>query len=200
MVAPFGQSRALPQGAADEVALVQGAQAGHQDAREELARRCRRPAYLLALQMVGDRDDALDIAQDALLRLFESLGRFQSDRPIRPWLLTIVRNRVRDLWRRRSAQPGERLDVRPDVVRVLADPGLDPEQHTVRRDEARQVWRAIGMLSDAHREILVLRDFHDLAYAQLAHVLDTPVGTVMSRLHAARTSLRKLMKDGEHDA
>ena len=99
MVAPFGQSTALPQGAADEVALVQGAQAGHQNAREELARRYRRPAYLLALQMVGDRDDALDIAQDAPLRFFESLGRFQSDRPIRPWLLTIVRNRVRDLWR-----------------------------------------------------------------------------------------------------
>ncbi len=199
MVLPAGQSMTFPEGGTDDRSLIRDAKAGRREAREELARRYRRPAYLLALQMVGNRDDALDIAQDAMLRFFTTLGRFRPELEVRPWLLTIVRNRARDLWRHRAARPSEPLDLRPALVRQLAHPDLDPEQQAVRQDQARRVWEAIGTLSASHREILVLRDFHDLAYAQIAEVLDIPTGTVMSRLHAARTSLRKRVKDGEHD-
>ena len=182
--------------------LVVGARAGRGDARDELARRFRRPAYLLALQIVGDPDDALDIAQDAMLRFFGSLARFRDDRPVRPWLFAIVRNRARDLWRRRAARPTEPLDARPDLAAHLAATTPDPEQALGRRERARGVWRAIGALSADHREILVLRDFHDLAYAEIAGVVDIPIGTVMSRLHAARSALRaELNKDeGAQDA
>ncbi len=70
MAIPVGQLVRLPEGGADDRALVLDAKAGRQNACEELARRHRRPAYLLALQMVGNHDDALDIAQDAMLRFF----------------------------------------------------------------------------------------------------------------------------------
>ena len=150
----------------------------------------RGPAYVLALQLVGNRDDALDIAQDALLRLFQHLGRVAPERPVRPWLFAIVRNRARDLWRSRAARP-ERIARRPARPRGAPDgdgrrpraPGRAPAAGPPRLDGDRA-------LSHAHREILVLRDFHDLAYAEIAEVLGIPAGTVMSRLHAARAALR----------
>ena len=176
-------------GAGDPKLIVE-AQAGGRAALDELAHRMRGPAYVLALQLVGNRDDALDIAQDAMLRLFKHLGRVAPERPVRPWLFAIVRNRARDLWRNRAARPSESLDARPDLAAHLAATAGDPEQQSARREESRRIWTAIGALSAAHRVILVLRDFHDLAYAEIADVLGIPVGTVMSRLHAARGALR----------
>ena len=191
----------LPAPAVSDLKLVAEAQAGRREAREELARRVRGPAYVLALQLVGNRDDALDVAQDALLRLFAHLGRLASDRPVRPWLFAIVRNRARDLWRSRKARPSESLDARPELESHLAAPSRDPEQEAAHRERVRRVWSAIGALSNPHREILVLRDFHDLTYAEIAGVLDVPVGTVMSRLHAARSALRdRVTADGGSDA
>ena len=195
-----GVTPPTPAAISDSRLLVQ-AQAGGREAREELARRMRRPAYVLALQLVGNREDALDVAQDALLRLFVHLGRAAPDRPLRPWLFAIVRNRARDLWRRRTARPNESLDARPDLSAHLAARSGDPEQETSRRRLARRVWSAIGGLSRAHREILVLRDFHDLTYAEIAGTLDIPLGTVMSRLYAARSALRaRLEVDGGRHA
>lgn len=186
---------------ANETELVTRAQEGGRGALDELARRMRGPAYVLALQLVGNRDDALDIAQDALLRLFQHLGRVAPDRPVRPWLFAIVRNRARDLWRSRAARPSESLDARPDVANHVAASGTDPEQQTGRRQQARRVWRAIEALSPGHREILVLRDFHDLSYSEIAEVLGIPAGTVMSRLHAARGALRAALEaKGVHHA
>lgn len=195
---------ALSRGPADpgplrsaEAELVRHAQAGRAEAREELARRHRREAYLLALQLVGNRDDALDVAQEALLRFFAALGRFERGRPVRPWLFAIVRNQVRDLWRRRRAHRTESLDdPGGEFARTLTDTRADPQAEAERRALRRRVWRAIAELDPEKREILVLRDFHDLAYAELAEVLGIPAGTVMSRLHAARKQLRERLAGG----
>ena len=201
MSLPSGGATILTRPADDDLTLLVQTQAGVQEAREELARRVRRPAYILALQLVGNRDDALDVPQDALLRLFAHLGRVAPDRPIRPWLFAIVRNRARDLWRSRAAGPSESLDARPNLTDHLAARSGDPEQETTRRERARRVWSALGALSDPHREILVLRDFHDLTCAEIAGILDVPLGTVMSRLHAARSALGARVKaEGGHDA
>jgi RNA polymerase sigma-70 factor (ECF subfamily) len=176
--------------------LVVQARSGVAAAREELARRYREPAYLLGLQLTGNREDALDVAQDALLRFFATLDRFEAERPVRPYLLRIVRNRVMDLWRRRRLRRAESLDD-GELPRQIVDERPGPEE-TARRAELRQrIWRAVSSLAPAKREILVLRDYHDLAYAEIAKVLDIPIGTVMSRLHAARKALREvLVADG----
>ena len=115
----------------------------------------------------------------------------------RPMVFTsILRNRARDMWRRRAARPNESLDARPDLSAHLAARAGDPEQETVRRQLARRVWSAIGGMSRSHREILVLRDSHDLTYAEIAR-MDIPLGTVMSRLHAGRSALHaRLEADG----
>jgi RNA polymerase sigma-70 factor (ECF subfamily) len=176
--------------------LIARARRGEHEAREELAQRCRRPAYLLALQLLGDPDDALDVAQDALLRFFTSLDRFQPSRPLRPWLATIVRNRARDLLRRRRRHRLEPLEgpegtMRPEVV----DTSPGPEAGAARRELQVRLWKALSALNEAQREILVLRDYQDLTYDEIARVLAVPIGTVMSRLHRARRALRERLEE-----
>jgi len=178
-----------------ESEVVVLAQRGDLDARELLAVRYRLPAFRLAMQLLGRPEEAKDVAQDAMLRFFTSLDRFQPERPVLPWLFRIVHNRVRDLQRQRRRRRVDSLDS------FLEDTGLEPvsvrpgpEERTQRRQLQRKIWQALGSLSAKHREILVLRDYQDLAYADIAAVLGIPKGTVMSRLHAARRSLRDCLE------
>jgi RNA polymerase sigma-70 factor (ECF subfamily) len=174
--------------------LVRRARAGDAAAREALALAHRRAAYLLALQLLGNREDALDAAQDALLRFFTTLDRFHPDQPVRPWLFSIVRNRCRDMLRRGRVRKSEPLESdeerwRPELVDGQADPHRDAEQAELRR----RVFAALGRLGGDHREILVLRDYQDLSYEEIAEVLGVPRGTVMSRLHRARKALAQAL-------
>ncbi|MDP7690597.1 MAG: sigma-70 family RNA polymerase sigma factor [Vicinamibacterales bacterium] len=193
---------ALPDGAdTSDLELVGQAQAGRREASETLARRHRQAAYLLALQMLGNRDDAMDVTQEAMLRFFTSLGSFDRERRVQPWLFAIVRNQVRDLWRRRQRRPGEGLgEAGEALTRQLADPTANPEADLRRRELKQRVWRALAKLPAEKREIIVLRDFHDLSYSDIAQVLDIPIGTVMSRLHGARRQLRAQLEEGGRHA
>ena len=149
---------------------------------------CRQTAFLLALHLTGNREDARDLAQDAMVRFLGSRATLNEGEDARPWVLTIVRNLVRDRWRRQRVRPTDSLDA--DLSIELVAPGPNPEETAERRQLQRRLWQAISTLPTEKREILVLRDFHDLSYAEIARVIEIPIGTVMSRLHAARTALR----------
>lgn len=183
---------------AQEGDLVIAACGGDVPACDELARRHRKAAFLLALQLLGNRDDALDVAQDAMLRFFSTLHRFDPRRPVRPWLYQIVRNRVHDLRRRQRVRRHDSIDeVNTDGTQRFEITDLKVDLH---RDAARSqlrtaLWQALGELSENQREILVLRDYQDLSYREIAQALDIPIGTVMSRLHAARKRLRAVLRD-----
>ena len=192
-------SESPPISAAPERELVALAKSGDSAARDELARRHRQPAYFLALQLLGHPDDALDVAQDAMLRFFSTLHRFDAGRPVRPWLFQIVRNRVLDLYRRRKVRKHDSIDQaaddeeRPDLD--LVDTSVDLERDVAHTQLQRRLWQALGKLTHAQREILVLRDYQDLSYAEIADTLKIPIGTVMSRLHGARKRLRGVLED-----
>ncbi len=180
--------------------LIDQAKAGEPTACDALARRYRRSAYLLALQMLGNRDDAMDVTQDAMLRFFSTLKSFDAARRVQPWLFTIVRNQVRDLWRQRQRRPGDTGGEADALVGQLASPQPGPETDLRRRELKERVWRALASLPAEKREIIVLRDFHDLSYSDIAQVLDIPIGTVMSRLHGARRQLRARLEEGGRHA
>ena len=181
--------------------LVVRARRGDRSACEELARRHRKPAYFFALQLLGDKDDALDVAQDAMLRFFTHLDRFDPRRPVRPWLFRIVRNRVLDLFRRRRVRKHDSIDAaadddeRPDLQ--LIDESMDPESDARNAQLRRTIFAALDQLTPNQREILVLRDYQDLAYSEIAETLEIPIGTVMSRLHGARKRLRQVLGDDD---
>lgn len=168
------------------------AQQGETDALDELARSCRQQAYVFALQLIGHPDDALDVAQDAMVRFFRSLGRFDPSRPVRPWLLRIVRNLVRDRARRLRIRRTESLEpANDDALRFdPRDDAPDPEALATRREQQALVWKCLQELHPRYREVLVLRDYQDLSYADIATTLKIPRGTVMSRLHRARRLLQ----------
>ncbi len=182
-------------GLSDDGDLVVRALAGDDAAKETLARLHRKSAYLLALQLLGNPDDALDVAQDAMLRFFTTLHRFDARRPVRPWLFQIVRNRVHDLRRRRRVRKHDSIDDVSDDGRKfeLTDLRADVEGDAQRSQLRRALWSALGELTEPQREILVLRDYQDLSYAEIAQTLRIPIGTVMSRLHGARKRLRQVL-------
>lgn len=178
-----------------EADLVCRARRGDAPAREQLATLHRSSAYVLALQLLGNREDALDVTQDAMLRFFTTLHRFDVQRPVRPWLLRIVRNRAQDLHRRRRVRRHESLeeiDVEGVVREQAIDLTVDLERDLAFAQLRRRLWRALGALPRQQREIVVLRDYQELSYAEIAERLAIPLGTVMSRLHAARKRLREL--------
>ncbi len=179
--------------------LIDRARAGDRSAQEELAATHRHSAYLLALHLLGNQDDALDIAQDAMLRFFSSLNRFDRRRPVKPWLFQIVRNCVHDLRRRRRVRLHQSLDSKRDDDQPysleLVDATMDPERDAKKAQLRAKVWHSLSKLSPAMREILVLRDYHDLSYSEIAATLCIPLGTVMSRLHGARKQLRQVVQE-----
>ena len=180
-----------------DVDLVRRARAGDRAAQGDLAQRHRRAMYVLALQLMGNPDDAMDVVQDALLRFFTNLHRFDNRRPVKPWLYQIVRNRAVDLFRRRKVRRHQSLDAVDDdgLCLQIRDASADPELDTARIQLRARIFRELGELSPKQREILVLRDYQDLAYAEIAETLNIPIGTVMSRLHGARKRLREVLKD-----
>jgi len=180
-----------------ETALVTRAREGDAAAQAELAERHRQAMFFLALQLLGNRDDAMDVAQEALLRFFRTLHRFDCRRPVRPWLFQIVRNRVVDIYRRRRVRRHDSLDATDpegNAYIELVDTTVDPERDAARSELRVRILQALSELSHIQREILVLRDYQDLTYAEIAETLNIPIGTVMSRLHGARKKLRQKLQ------
>lgn len=157
---------------------------------------------MLALQLMGNPDDALDVVQDAFVRFLTHLNRFDIKRPVRPWLYQIVRNRAVDLHRRHKVRRHASLDQGDDEDKPRidpVDPTIDIEGDASRAEMRRQLWRALGELTENQREILVLRDYQDLSYQEIAESLEIPLGTVMSRLHGARRRLHQVLTEGGYE-
>ncbi|MHC4997015.1 MAG: RNA polymerase sigma factor [Planctomycetota bacterium] len=150
--------------------------------------------FALALQMLGRREDAADAVQDALQQLLSRWSSFDPTRgELRPWFLKIVRNRCVDTIRQRARRRTEPADL--DRVPRNDHPGASQPADIVEKNETlQQLKGGLMAMPDDLREIILLRDFHNLPYAEIAQVLSVPKGTVMSRLHRARTTLRSRME------
>lgn len=170
----------------DEGALLTRCQRGDRASFDPIVLRYMRQATMFALGWTGNREDALDLSQEAFAQAFRSIRSFDTDRPFFPWYHKILKN----LCLNHIARAARRHEVPlVDDVDIEQD-GLTPAQHAEREELRRQVWQALRRLDSSHREILILREFQQLTYAELAAVLEIPSGTVMSRLHEARRKLR----------
>lgn len=145
-------------------------------------------AHALALQILGNTDDAADAVQDALTTVLGKPEAYRPEKgPLKPWFLRLVRNRCIDLLRRRKQTT--------DGVADLADVAEGPEAAAETADRDRILKLALAALTSDQRQLIVLRDYMDLSYAELARVLDIAPGTVMSRLHRARMALAKTYRE-----
>ena len=147
-------------------------------------------AHRLARWLTGNPSDAEDVVQDAALKAFRGIGGF-SGANARAWVLTIVRNAANTWLAKNRAGPVQLAsDVEAgDVLDADARDPDTPEKLLLRRVEADEVRRAVAALPEGFREVIVLREIHELNYREIAQVLDVPIGTVMSRLARARRML-----------
>jgi len=176
-----------------EAALIRRCQAGDKEAFEPIVRRYAGAACGAAYVRLGCHDEALDASQEAFVRAWRHIKRFDTHAPFFPWYAAILRNvcigRLRHRARRRTVSlPDDHRDPSSD-----GDPVLLAER-SERRD---RIWRALLRLTPDHREIILMAHFQGMAYREMADALGIPIGTVMSRLHNARQALRERLSEGE---
>ncbi|MEO1529323.1 MAG: sigma-70 family RNA polymerase sigma factor [Planctomycetota bacterium] len=146
--------------------------------------------FAVALRLLHHREDAADAVQDALFQIVSSVNRFDQSRgTVRGWFLTIVRNRCID--RLKKKRPSQI----PDTHDASDEGDETPDKELENRELIESVRSAIDQMESDAREILLLRDYDGLSYAEIASVLGIPNGTVMSRIHRARKQLRDLVRD-----
>ena len=150
--------------------------------------------YSYALVLTRNRAEAEDLVQETYLRALQALGRLRPDSNLKAWLFTILRNIwFNQLRKWRTAPEMVELDSDGSGPNQAADNAKDPHATYVSNIEQEQVRAAIQRLSVEFREIILLREYEELSYQEIAKVLECPVGTVMSRLARARSRLRDLL-------
>jgi RNA polymerase sigma-70 factor, ECF subfamily len=143
-------------------------------------------AYRLARWLMRNEDDAEDVVQEASLRAFRYFATFTGGNG-RAWFLTIVRNTC---WGWRHPRMQAATDQFDEAEHSVDRPGDDPEALLLRTDDTLLIARTLNALSDRFRELLVLREFEDHSYQEMADVIGIPIGTVMSGLSRARQAFR----------
>ena len=178
-----------------EAALIQRCAAGDEAACAELVATHQRMVYSLALNLLGDRDDALDISQEVFLRVFRTLSGFRGQSALRTWIYRIVVNQVRNRqrwWRRRHRSDEVSLDEHLQHCGELeATQDVLPDRLLASKETAAHIWQALDRLPFDQRTALILREVDGLRYEEIAFSLDIAIGTVKSRLTRARQALRE---------
>lgn len=182
--------------------LVRASRQGDKEAFRELVERYQRKIVSVALGMVHNREDALEIAQETFVKAYESLGNFKGDSSFYTWIYRIVVNLAIDFQRRERRRPtvgledqslggsGEGYDI-PAKEETLTD----PFEQTHAREIGGRVAEAVNELTPDHKAVILLREVEGLSYDEISRVMQCSKGTVMSRLHYARKKLQKKLQD-----
>ncbi|MGC1375305.1 MAG: sigma-70 family RNA polymerase sigma factor [Anaerolineales bacterium] len=164
--------------------LIASAQFGDRQAFGELVCRHQKSVVSVIYRMCGDPRLAEDAAQEAFVRVWQHLNSYKPQYAFRSWLYRIAANAALDALRRE--RPSAEIESLP-----LADPTPGPEQAAETDQRAAKVRQAVARLSEPLRVVLVLREYEELSYHEIAAALEIPLGTVMSRLNTARIQLRR---------
>jgi len=172
----------------DEAACIAAARAGGSRAQAWLVRRWQAPVYRYVRRMMGTDEDARDVAQDTLVKMLRKIHQYDDRYAFSTWVFGIARNTSIDELRRRKRrsweEPGE-----------VVDPAASPAQEASAGERAVLLEAALERLPPMYREVLVLYHFEHLKYAEIAHTLDIPIGTVMNRIFRARRKLRGIYEE-----
>jgi RNA polymerase sigma-70 factor (ECF subfamily) len=177
-----------------EAALVQQCAAGEEMACAELVAEHQRMVVQLALNLLGDRDEAMDLSQEVFLRVFRTIHRFRGHSSLRTWIYRIAVNQARNrhrFWRRRHRADQVSLDQHVAAHGEFRSTGdSTPDRILAQKELAAQLQRALDRLPFDQRTAIVLREVDGLSYEEIAFSLSVAIGTVKSRLTRARRALR----------
>jgi RNA polymerase sigma-70 factor, ECF subfamily len=177
---------------------------------EAVVKRHMKDAYFIALGLVGNKEDALELSQEAFYRAFKNYSRLNAKDKFFPWFYQILKNLCFSHLRKRKVRKNYQLRIDDCGLRI-GDPDSNPQSEIpnpqsgeaefdpgaiAERNESKdRVWRAIGRLDEKHREVIVLRHFQNLSYDEMAKLLFCNRGTVTSRLYYARQRLKEILDE-----
>lgn len=181
----------------DDNALVKLAKKGDREAFEELVVRHGEKVYARAYSMVRNEDEALDLSQEAWVRGWQRLQQFQGDSSFATWITRIVINQCLDHLRKQKRHRAESIEELDEeiggVERQMPVVTPNPTEGLERAELRARIDRALAQLSPAHRAVLILHEFEELEYKEIAKRVGCSIGTVMSRLFYARRKLAALL-------
>lgn len=172
-------------GDAECVARVQR---GDTESFEILVRRHQKATFNLVYRLLGDPDEAAEVAQEVFLSAYKSIQQFRGDAVFSTWLYRIAFNHA--ITRRKTLQISQQRHLPLEGMEIVADSSVDPARKAERIEIQSRVQQALDSLDKQDALIILLRDLQDVPYEEIAGVLNIPVGTVKSRLHRARKALK----------
>ncbi len=181
---------------------VQLAKKGDRVAFERIVVAFQDRVFNLAYRMLGDREEAEDLAQEVFIKVFKMIHKFRGESQFSTWIYQVTlnhcRNRIKYLNRRfhhstESLDEALRMDDGESVERELPDSGERPEEVMYRQQVQALIHKALGRLRPEYREVVTLRDIQGLSYQEISTILDLPEGTIKSRLHRARWELKEIL-------
>lgn len=175
-------------------ALLARLRCGDDRAFTELIRRHQDRVFDMGFRMLGDRQEAEDLAQEIFVTVHKSLATFRGDSKLSTWIFRVTKNHCLNRLAYLKRRGGGRTQELAESIEMSGDPGAGaPDRILERRETQALLQRALEGLDEAQRMIVVLRDIEGLDYDEIAAVLDEPLGTVKSRLHRARAALAKVV-------
>ncbi len=185
---------APPDAAVEDEAVISRCQRGDKQAFGLLVRKYMRRGYYAALGFVHSHDAALDLSQEAFVRAFRAIKKFEPGRSFFTWYYQILRNLCLNAIRDRNRRARAFSEVGETLLAAVPDGTRNAAEALERKELQEAVWRGLNALRPPEREIIVLKDFQGYSYKEIAELLGCPIGTVMSRLYNARQALRKQLE------
>jgi RNA polymerase sigma-70 factor (ECF subfamily) len=184
---------------AEDTALVREARKGDAGAFEELVFRHRDKIYARAFSMMRNEEEAVDLSQEAWVKGWQRLVQFQGESSFTTWMTRIVINLCLDQLRKQKRQRAESIEEMNEesggVERQMPVITINPTERLERGELRQRIDKAMSQLSHEHRTVLVLHEFEEMEYKEIAKAMDCSIGTVMSRLFYARRKLAALLAD-----
>ncbi|WP_318616103.1 RNA polymerase sigma factor SigW [Sporosarcina sp. YIM B06819] len=172
---------------------------GHQDAFEEIVTLFQHRLYQVCYRMLGNAQEAEDIAQEAFVRAYTNIHTYDQNRKFSTWLFRIATNLCID--RIRKKKPDYYLDAEVpgteglNMYSQIASPGELPEEQVEKMEMQERIHYEIGRLPDKYRSVIILRYIEELPLQEIGDILNLPLGTVKTRVHRGREALRKQMSN-----
>jgi RNA polymerase sigma-70 factor (ECF subfamily) len=183
--------------------LVKLAQKGDMLAFEELVARHRDKIYARAFSMMRNEDEAVDLSQEAWVKAWQRLAQFQGESSFPTWITRIVINLCLDQLRKNKRVRAESIEAMNEesggVERQMPVVTTNPTEGLERTELRQRIDKALALLSEEHRTVLILHEFEDLEYKEIARRMECSIGTVMSRLFYARRKMAALLAGYKRD-
>ena len=178
----------------EEREAILACQAGNKTAYRYIVEKYKTRAYYAALMYTKNREDALDLSQEAFYRAFKAIKRFDTKRNFYTWFYKILKNICLNFIQFKKVRANSSDEFDENTMRPVDASISRPDEIFEKSEQSEYIWKAIDSLNENDREIIILKEFDDMSYQEIADTLNIPIGSVMSRLFYARKKLLKKLE------